>query len=324
MPDAGEAGTPDASPACGCAPTASPVCSCAPDDICVANECRPKGTPVTPTFAACADPPCMNVYNNCTIPLWTHAIGSIPIDDGNVRELAPGAQFQYAGLSAFGGGRIYAYYQEPTVLQSTSVVSSYNQFVEMALDTDASQGGAWAQNYDISYVDYIALPVSVQAENGCPATTCGSQFGDWVQKLAECPTTLENTYQGIGTCLGSYNYCITPDGSQTYDQTKTYCSKMQAAHGYPGSAVYGGVFPSEPSSDVAFWDGVAGWNRGTPAGDADTMEYYQAEPYNDYAQMIHVQMGCSLVYAFSTDDHQDQAGFIRCDSPVLDVVWCPY
>ena len=40
--------------------------------------------------------------------------------------------------------------------------------------------------------------------------------------------------------------------------------------------------------------------------------------------MIHVQMGCSLVYAFSTDDHQDQSGFVRCDSDVLDVVWCPY
>ena len=34
-------------------------------------------------------------------------------------------------------------------------------------------------------------------------------------------------------------------------------------------------------------------------------------------------LGCRRVYAFSTDDHQDQAGFVRCAAPVLDVVWCP-
>jgi Beta-1,3-glucanase len=311
-----DAATPDASP---------PTCDCAPSEICVAHQCRAKGALAAPTFAACTSPPCMNVYNNCTIPLWTHAIGTIPIDGGEVRALAPGAQYQYAGLSAFGGGRLYAYYQQPSAMQSTTApVSTYNQFVEMSVDTDASNGNAWAQNYDISYVDYLALPVSVQAENGCPATTCGSQFGDWVQKLQECPTSLLNVYQGVGTCVASYDYCVTADGATTNDQTKTYCTKMQAAHGYPGSAVYGGVFPSEPSTDVAFWDGVAAWNRGTFAGDANSADYYKAEPYNDYAGMIHDEMGCSLVYAFSTDDHQDQSGFIRCDSPVLDVVWCPY
>lgn len=300
------------------------ACPCPSTQICVAQQCRDKGPLATPTFPACTDPPCMNVYNNCPMTLWTHAISTIPIDDGTVRELPPNAQFQYAGYGPFGGGRIYAYYQQPSVLQNTSApVSPYNQFIEMTITSGPAVSGGWTQNYDISYVDFLTLPVSVQAESGCPATICGGQFADWSEKLQECPTALLNVANGVGTCAGSYNYCITPDGTTTYDDVMSYCSKMQVAHGYPGSDVYGGVFPSEPSSNVGFWDGVAAWNRGTLAGDADAGDYYQTEPYNDYARMIHVDLNC-LVYAFSTDDHQNQSGFTQCSSPVLDVVWCPY
>jgi hypothetical protein len=270
----------------------------------------------------------MNVYNNCTIPLWTHVVGSVPVDNGNVRELQPGAQYQYAGVPLFGGGRMYAYYQTPPVLQATRPVSFYNQYVEM---TVGQRNGQFVQNYDISYVDSVSLPVSVQAQ-GCKATRCGSTFPDWVAKLEECPTELRYVANGVGTCMGSFNYCITgnPDGG-TYDQSKPYCSKMQAAHGYSGSSVYGGIFiPQIPSQNATFWDGVAGWNRGTDAGDTTYADYYAAEPYNDYAKMIHVDMGCRAtstiegVYAFSTDDHQNQSGFVQCVSPVLNVVWCPY
>ena len=304
------------------------TCNCDVSQICVGGQCKDKGALATPTFAACANPPCINVYNNCAIPLWTQAVGSVTIDSGNVRALAPGASYQYAGLPSFGGGRLYAYYQQPQAMQSTTPVSFYNGYVEMAVDKDAN--GAWAQNYDISYVDSISLPVSVQAEGNCQATRCGSQFADWVAKLQECPTSLRYVANGVGSCMGSYNYCITHDGTQTYDETKPYCSKMQTAHGYAGSQVYGGLFPGEPSQNVTFWDGVAGWNRGATGGSTNVAGYYAAEPYNDYARMIHVDMGCRAtatvegVYAFSTDDHQNQSGFVRCTSPVLDVIWCPY
>jgi hypothetical protein len=304
------------------------ACRCAVTQICVAGECRDKGTIATPTPPACVNPPCMNVYNNCPITLWTHAVGSVPIDDGNVRELEPRTQYQYSGLPTFGGGRLYAYYQQPNALQSTTPVSFYNQYVEVSIDEDA-KGVSW-QNYDISYVDSVSLPVSVQAENGCEATRCGSRFADWIAKLEECPTTLSYPANGVVTCMGSYNYCITHSGTSTNDDTQPYCTKMHVAHGYEGSEVYGGVFPGEPAQNVPFWDGVSAWNRGTTGGDTNTADYYVTEPYNDYAKMIHMDMGCRAtatlqgVYAFSTDDHQNQAGFVRCASPVLDVVWCPY
>jgi hypothetical protein len=283
---------------------------------------RPGAAP--PVLAACSRPPCMNVYNNCSFPIWIHPIASIPIDDGLVRPLAPGAQRQYAALPDFAGGRLYAYYQEPAGKQDRiRLLSDYNQFVEMTVDHDPATG-ALAQNYNISYVDYLALPVSMKAVGAkCSETVCGAGIADWTARLRSCPTELRNQAGGVGTCMGSYNYCITADGEATYDTTRPYCKKMQDAHGYPGSAVYGGTFADHPAQDVRFWDGVAGWNRGVAAGDAVDSNYYRTEPYNQYARWVHEELGCRNVYAFSTDDHQDKAGFVRCVSSQLDIVWCP-
>jgi hypothetical protein len=288
-----------------------------------ASPSSPESGPgVSPPFAACDQPPCINVYNNCPVPLWTHATSTVPIDQGQIRRLGPGEQWQYAALPRIDGGRVYAYYQQPAAPSATSVASEFNEFVEMAIDTDATSG-AFAQNYNITYVDHLALPVSVKAGGACPDTTCAAPFDDWTRKLAGCPTELRNQYAGVGTCVASYDYCITPDGPSTYDTTRPYCSKMQAAHGYPGSQIYGGVFPDHSAMDVAFWDQVAGWNRGTFGGDSNVANFYVAEPYNEYARWVHDDFDCR-VYAFSTDDHQDQAGFVRCVAPTLDIVWCPY
>jgi hypothetical protein len=251
-------------------------------------------------------------------------VGTVPLDDGNVRRLNPGEQFQYAALPQFGGGRLYAYYKEPENKQDrTRLVSDYNQFVEMTVDRDAT--GAFAQNYNISYVDYAALPVFMKAAGAaCRETKCGTRFDHWAAMLKRCPTDLRNQDQTLATCSGSYNYCISRDATGAYDDTRKYCSKMRDAHGFPGSAIYGGTFPQHPATDVPFWDGIAAWNRGTAAGDADETNYYRTEPFNHYARWLHRELGCLNVYAFSTDDHQDKAGFVRCVSPVLDVVWCPY
>jgi hypothetical protein len=301
-----------------------PACGhCPPDQYCLEGECTQKPSLVTPALAECTNPPCINVYNNCPMPLWTHAVATVPIDDGNVRRLEPGAQFQYAALPLFGGGRLYAYYQEPANKQDrVRLVSDDNEFVEMTVDTDAT--GAFAQNYNISYVDYASLPVWMKAAGNCRETKCGTRFDIWTTLLRRCPTELRNVAGALGTCLGSYNFCIGGDAAGAYDDTRPDCRKMRDAHGFPGSAVYGGSFPDRSSSDVAFWDGVAAWNRGVAAGEADDDHYYRTEPFNRYAGWIHRDLACLDVYAFSTDDHQDKAGFVRCVSPRLDVIWCPY
>ena len=142
------------------------------------------------------------------------------------------------------------------------LVSDYNQFVEMTVDKDGASG-AFAQNYNVSYVDYLSLPVSMKAAGAtCEETRCGAPLGAWTARLKQCPTELRNQHEELATCMGSYNYCITSDGAAARDTTQPYCRKMQDAHGFAGSAIYGGYFPGHPASDVAFWDGVAAWNRG--------------------------------------------------------------
>jgi hypothetical protein len=152
----------------------------------------------------------------------------------------------------------------------------------------------------------------------CAETICGTRFEEWTSFLQGCPTELRNRHGDLGTCTGSYDFCL------TNDSTHRDCLKMQDAHGVPGSAVYGGTFPAHPATDVPFWDMVAAWNRGSFPGDADDGHYYRSEPFNRYAGWIHRDLNCPNVYAFSTDDHQDKAGFVRCASPELNVVWCPY
>ena len=324
-----DAATADAAPAAAETAEVAPAesCRCTPSQICVAGQCKDRGEVVPPGFDTCANPPCINVLNNCAVPLWTHAVATAPIDDGNVRRLNPGDSFRYTALPAFGGGRLYAYYKEPEIKQDRwRLVSDFNQFVEMTLDRD--EHGRWAQNYNISYVDYASLPVLMKGAGAtCEVTQCGFRYADWTAKLKECPTDLRNQHGDLATCTASYNYCITPAitpaGPASYDVTKPYCQKMQTAHGFSGSAVYGGVFPQHPATDLAFWDQVAAWNRGTFAGDGDDSHYYSKEPFNHYAGWIHKDLGCPRVYAFSTDDHQDKAGFVRCTADELSVVWCP-
>ena len=58
----------------------------APDADAAAPDAAPgdaRADSTAPVFAPCTKPPCMNVYNNCPIPLWTHAVGTVPLDDGN-------------------------------------------------------------------------------------------------------------------------------------------------------------------------------------------------------------------------------------------------
>jgi hypothetical protein len=261
--------------------------------------------------------PQVKVINNCPFSIWSHAFGfnrfdnqPSNIDNGNATELLPGAVYYYNNLVPIYGGRIYAYYKEPLSFQSlTDPLTSYNEFIEFAIDAAPSQ----ALNYNISYVDYASLPVYVKAGN-CNAASSYTCLDVWKNKLALCPTELRNQYNGIGTCLSSFTYC-------DIDPTISYCTKMDR-NGYSGRQIYGGVF-SNPGTDVAFWDQIAAWNRGTFPGDPDPANYYVNQPYNEYAKWVHETLGFDI-YAFSTDDHQSHGGFVQCANTYeLEVTWCP-
>jgi hypothetical protein len=295
------------------------------------------GGPVV--WQACTQPPCITQINNCSIPIWVHPWATAPgIDGGTVRKLNPGESFQYSGFAQMNAGRIYAHYKDPGVTQSTALqVNNYFEYVEATVIKD--KNGVWWQNYDISDLDSTAMGVSMAAVplpgQKCGVTQCDMTFD---QIVSGCPTQVDNLYNGVGQCMGSYNYCIQRDPAggkndagqpNTYDDTKEYCYKMakpaDPANGItvpqPGSHIYGGIFVGQKPT-VAYFENVAGWQRGTTGGNWNAADYYITEPYNDFAKWLHVTHGCN-VYAFANDDHQNQSGFVSCQSNELRVLWCP-
>jgi hypothetical protein len=272
----------------------------------------------------------IRIINNCPITLWVH-LTEMPavnrINGGRAARLLPGATVSYNNVAPFGGGRCWAYYQDPGDKSSyVAPLNAHNGFVEMTVEPHA-------MNYNISLVDYTTLPVAVQGVrpdgSNCAATTLPWRFIDWKQKLLSCPTELDNYVDslGIGRCLSGYFYCVKDDNATT----KEFCYKMHEAHpAYTALAIYGGNFP-----EIGGWliyDSCAAWHRGTFAGNTDTSQYYQGpekvdgkwvNPYNTYAKWVHKDLGAD-VYAFANDDHQDHGGFVRCENcDELDITWCP-
>ncbi|MCP4679069.1 MAG: hypothetical protein GY854_26980, partial [Deltaproteobacteria bacterium] len=193
----------------------------------------------------------LTVINRCPFPIWSHVIGfdlnnaaPVSLHDGQAVEVPPAGKLRYEGVPWVGGGRVYGYYQAPPAHESSieAPLSPYNQFVEMTFDDGL--------NYNISYVDYAALPVSMKGGLSCPETTCALPLSDWSAQLDNCPTERLRPHNGTAKCMASYNYCVIADRN-TADE---YCTKM-AVYGHSGTEIYGGYFPDKPSEDVAFWDG---------------------------------------------------------------------
>jgi hypothetical protein len=268
------------------------------------------------------------VANDCPITLWIHFTETpytAPINGGKAQKLLPNDTLVYDSLPNFGSGRCWAYYKDPgNASNQYAPLISQNGFVEMTV----SGGPKGVQNYNISFVDYATLPVKVVGAGNCIPTIVPVSFADWKYQLKNgCPTQLDDYIDslGIGRCLGSYDYCVQPG----FDADSSYCYKMKDAYGYDGLALYGGSFGGAPQS---FYDSVAGWERGTFAGDADSADYYLGpeqvngvwtKPYNTYAKWVHKTLDAE-VYAFANDDHQNQSGFQACpNSGELDITWCP-
>jgi hypothetical protein len=93
--DAGPA--PEAAAPNDAGPDAASACNtCTLDQICIDGACKPKGALTAVTLNACAQAPCINVYNNCPIPLFIHPVtdGTVIIDQGRITPLATGEQIQ--------------------------------------------------------------------------------------------------------------------------------------------------------------------------------------------------------------------------------------
>ncbi len=276
-----------------------------------------------PVGTACATPPCLNVINNCPFPLWIHAInnsnGQVTLMPDNV-ELAAGGQAssikQYDLPATWPAARVNAYWEDPT-----SSSSDPNAFDKVELTWDGTN-----MNYNITYVDYVALPSRMQAiGSGCDPTTaeigCNVPVGNI---LDGCPSDLLSGKR----CLSAGLYCA--NGSQA---SSPYCHALDAplatcesqnpstcgmAAGDTTDNVYqcSGYFGNSPE-----W--CAALNRGVLSDptSSNAAEYYQTAPYNTYAKWVHET--CPGIYAFAYDDDEGQSGFQSCAADRLDVTFCP-
>ncbi len=295
----------------------------------------------TATGSACTTSPCLNVINNCPFPLWIHAAANagtvLTPDDA---EITPTGVKQYALPASWPAARVNAYWEDPT-----NPSSDPNAFDKVEL---TFTGGV--MNYDITYVDYLALPAQVEAvDPACPKT---GTFDPSVACTVPVGSVLDNCPAGLADgkrCLSANLFC-----SQAANQGSAYCHALdstlatcesqqpatcgiaqQLGNGTPD--VYGcsGYFDSQPPtgcttpSTTCHIDGnewCAALNRGMLANptSTDVTAYYQTPPYNTYAKWVHDT--CPGIYAFAYDDYPStagQGGFRSCTAARLDVTFCP-
>jgi hypothetical protein len=296
------------------------------------------GSVATP--AACANPPCLNVVNACPFPLWIHAKSNAGVvlapDDAKVDS---GAVHQFDMPAEWPAARVNAYWVDPN--GPSPQPDSYEK-VELTFTNGT-------MNYNITYVDYVALPSRMEAVGpSCQKTgTFDPAVGCYVKSadlLANCPPSLVSGKR----CLSAGIYCSDPNHQgdplcHALDSTLAACESQdpgtcgvasQLGNGTPN--VYGcsGYFDSQPpncgqASKSCHTEGnkwCAALNRGmlNDPESTDTSKFYKNGPYNAYSKWVHDT--CPGIYAFAYDDYPSgagESGFRSCKADRLDVTFCP-
>jgi hypothetical protein len=314
--DGGQEPTADARPApIDGAPTPDGSApSDAPDGIC---EAANPGERTAPDFGA----PTVNtsgllvrVMNNCPFPIWIHGEGSsgsnvLQPDDA---ELGPGQSQDYDGHDTMSSARVTAYIDGPR--------QNEIQFVE--LHYASGQLG-----YNISYVDYLGLPVEVDA-------TCGT---------TACYAPVENILDGCPQHLRENDRCRSPGGwcNNPANQSDAYCTALdgtaEQALQLPRCQEDLQAWQNSGHSEIGttpavyacrdFWSSSAFCcaivNRGVVGADdpQDVCTFYGNAPHNTYARWVHER--CPQIYAFPYDDAFEQGGYHQCQTSELRITWCP-
>jgi Beta-1,3-glucanase len=289
--------------------------------------------------SACTHPPCVNVTNRCPFPIWIHAANNTVTLMPNHARIDSGNTRQYDLPSSWPAARVNAYWVDPD--GAAPDPNAYDK-VEVTF-------GNGIMNYNITYVDYLALPVRMEAigpscvksGNFDPAVACAVAAG---AILTGCPAGLLDGKR----CLSAGLYCsIGANRASAFchelDSTLQACESQnpstcgiagQLGNGTPDVYSCAGYFDSQPpncspASTTCHLDGnkwCAALNRGMLAQptSTNTALYFQTPPYNRYAKWVH--QTCPGVYAFPYDDYPSvagESGFRSCTADRLDITFCP-
>jgi hypothetical protein len=261
----------------------------------------------------------VRVMNNCSFPLWIHGQGNDGAGGTNTlapdnKQLAQGQEQDYDAKTDFGSARVTAYKAGPGQNEA--------QFVEMNY-VNGQLG------YNVSYVDYLGLPVEVTAT--CGTTAC---YAPLATILDGCPSQLATTDR----CVSPDDWCNDPTNAAT-DYCKVFDTTAQQALQLPqcqtdlkawlakgNSMANVGTTPSVYACKD-FWSSssfcCAVVNRGvvSSATPTDPCGFYKNPPYNTYSKWVHEK--CPMIYSFPYDDAAGQSGYHQCNTNELRITWCP-
>lgn len=264
-------------------------------------------------LAPLADGAWVRVRNRCSFPLWIHATGSTGTLVPDDAQLAPGETRDYEAPADWSAARVTAYGDGPRAGE-----------LDKAEMTFSASGELVSLNYNITYVDWVGLPLRMAGAGG----ECGDDHvvGCDVARdalLAGCPAHLR-----VGdTCQSARSYCSNPANHGT-----DYCHALDAEIARCVAEVAGcddhagATTPHVYACNESFAEEprlCAALNRGMldAPDEADTSHYYVEEPYNTYAKWVHEV--CPGIYAFSYDDWLAQGGFRSCRGTELRITFCP-
>ena len=193
---------------------------------------------------------------------------------------------------------------------------------------------------NITYVDYISIPMAIAAGGGfacIPATSSVTTFFDESTVQQQCPTKLApslTTPSNDKACMSPFHLCSDSDGRPgdpsctLFDSIISTCVTTPSQ--YPGCAGGSGtntvdVYGCRPTT---FWSTTAGEpfcmaiNRGILPSYADQSNpstFYPANgTFNAYGAFIHKHLpGAGPVFAISFDDYPstlNQGGYVNCQT----------
>jgi hypothetical protein len=255
----------------------------------------------------------IRVRNRCPFPLWIHAAGSSGVLQPDDAELAPGAQRDYEAPATWSAARVTAYRDGPRQGE-----------IDKAEMTLADSGELVSLNYNITYVDWVGLPMRLAGAGG----ECGDPG------LVECAVPYAELRNGCPDPLVEGDVCTSPRSyclNQAH-QGEAFCHALDAEIARCVNEVAGcGGHAGATTAHVyacsnSFGEAprlCAALNRGMldAPDDADTTKFYLNDPYNTYAKWVHDV--CPGIYAFSYDDWLSQGGFRSCRGSELRITFCP-
>lgn len=275
----------------------------------------------------------IRVYNNCTVPLYIRGADQsrmLAPDHQQIPAKSP-TPLSYQLTPPWTSGRVYGCWDDSQA--ATPIVNGANavvmqQHCALAEQTITNAAGNISSN--ISYVDYVALPIRIAVPNGTACINSGSTTASFDPALVQsrCPTALVNGK----SCMSANQYCSDAvhgnPAAPFCSQLNPVIAQIPGAGGATTLDAYGctGYF-GDPAQCAAI-------NRGLPYTDTaqqDFQNFYRTAPFNDYSAFVHLKLGAPGL-AFPYDDYPSNAPqnnvkygeYVNCSASATFVVtFCP-